>query len=789
MIRLKAIELRNIVHYQKARFPLDRVGLSVVYGLNKDSSAHPDKSNGAGKSLPFTTLMEVLADQHPLVEGRNTVADGFQEKGALAAVEFDDYRLEKFKSGKSMKYDLFKSVSGEWKPTKVRTNDYVWQRMSTLFPLSNDELFSLYYIDSGRPSDIQRGKHTERLKLLSTLLQLDRYDVMQAEVKALIKALKDTSAKLEEVENQIALYEEDVVEDSATGELEELREKQTKLTAKRKEAARLVNLKTVYDAYHHYYSHLRAFWKKQATRLGYHLKDASLDFLDPDDCVLLSDALTEGVSALTKRISKVKKAQNSASTRKHLQARLRELEATARERDVVGLRKQLAEATAELERNEELTAKIDALKKKPKPKPIGFDPEADYSQAFEDADKQLLLSERALSIATADVVAFKKQFKGEDCQCPTCKQELDSGQVKRMLSHLTSQQAEAERNSEAAAVHKGEIEACLGYAEWRAKINSLRHKLSNVTVSAVADLQAEVDLAESQHAQWLECQRIREELANAPEPTDDDLDELENRRSSYEQALRAVQGLDDAGPQLREAIEADAGSYNLTQLQSGLEKLEVRLDELSAKITALARLQGNQQVLAEKLEDLAARRKELKRELRDLPVLKALEDAYSQKGMKNLCIRNACKTIEFNLNREASTVFSEPTKFVIEVDETHMHILVTRGKGGRVKTTDVRRLSAAESQAFNLIWPLAIYPLQPDSRRLNVAFLDEPTAKMDQPGIDLFFERYLPRLQTIVPHVVVISPVPLPLDPSKCNVWRVTREGGISTLEPVKVNG
>jgi ABC-type molybdenum transport system ATPase subunit/photorepair protein PhrA len=59
--------------------------------------------------------------------------------------------------------------------------------------------------------------------------------------------------------------------------------------------------------------------------------------------------------------------------------------------------------------------------------------------------------------------------------------------------------------------------------------------------------------------------------------------------------------------------------------------------------------------------------------------------------------------------------------------------------------------------------------------------LDEPTAHMDAPGIDLFLNKFLPQLLKIVPHVIVISPNHLDVDMEK-EVWTVVKEGGVSTL-------
>ena len=170
-------------------------------------------------------------------------------------------------------------------------------------------------------------------------------------------------------------------------------------------------------------------------------------------------------------------------------------------------------------------------------------------------------------------------------------------------------------------------------------------------------------------------------------------------------------------------------------------------------------------------------------ELTNLCLVKILETAYAPKGLKNIVMANLCSKVEKNLNVYAPLLYSEAVRFTLDVSETQLNILITRVFDGKEVTCDVRRLSGAESRQFNLLFPLALLPLVPSNQRLNVMVLDEPTANLDEAAVDLFSNRFLPKLKELVPHVIVLSPNLLPIDVEEAETLWVVRENGVSSLQ------
>ena len=155
--------------------------------------------------------------------------------------------------------------------------------------------------------------------------------------------------------------------------------------------------------------------------------------------------------------------------------------------------------------------------------------------------------------------------------------------------------------------------------------------------------------------------------------------------------------------------------------------------------------------LRERVADIGAR-------IEDLPVYQLLADAYSVKGLKALMVKRVATSIEKSLNKYSRQVFSEDVRFSLAVDEGKFDVNVTRTSGKTAKTSDIRHMSGAESRLFVLLFVLAVLPLIPSARRMNLLVLDEPDTNLDPEALEVFATRLLPALQKIVPSVIVLTP-------------------------------
>jgi DNA repair exonuclease SbcCD ATPase subunit len=160
--------------------------------------------------------------------------------------------------------------------------------------------------------------------------------------------------------------------------------------------------------------------------------------------------------------------------------------------------------------------------------------------------------------------------------------------------------------------------------------------------------------------------------------------------------------------------------------------------------------------IAEQVKDMKARLLEMKAQLKDEPALKYLVQGYQDKNIKKMAIEAISQHLMALVNRYAQRIMPERFTFEFKWD-TQIHILVHRHYGQKVKTSDVRKLSGAESTLFTLILVCALLAFVPSYKRCNLMILDEPTARFS-PAMTDVFKNLLQILNQIVPSIVVITP-------------------------------
>ena len=89
--------------------------------------------------------------------------------------------------------------------------------------------------------------------------------------------------------------------------------------------------------------------------------------------------------------------------------------------------------------------------------------------------------------------------------------------------------------------------------------------------------------------------------------------------------------------------------------------------------------------------------------------------------------------------------------------DTQLQLLCTRRVGSQELTSDVRKLSGAESKLFTLILILSLLSFVPPKRRPSIMILDEPTANFSTETTQAFM-RLLDVLKTVIPSIVIITP-------------------------------
>ena len=230
----------------------------------------------------------------------------------------------------------------------------------------------------------------------------------------------------------------------------------------------------------------------------------------------------------------------------------------------------------------------------------------------------------------------------------------------------------------------------------------------------------------------------------------------------------------------RESIERGETRPELHEIQDKLEKLELRIKndrqlvvDLKSGLSSYMTERKQYSSTVKKIKSLTSKTKHKK-------IVDVLVEAYGNKGVKLLVLRNLCTHIADNLNRFAPLLFPETFKFSISVDVNTLNILVDRG-GDLV--SDIRYLSGAEGRMFSLLWLLSILPILPEKTRSNLVVLDEFEAGVDKTTREMIFDEYLPELNKIVEHIVFITPNEV--EPKRGRkVLVAVKEGSTSELVP-----
>lgn len=142
---------------------------------------------------------------------------------------------------------------------------------------------------------------------------------------------------------------------------------------------------------------------------------------------------------------------------------------------------------------------------------------------------------------------------------------------------------------------------------------------------------------------------------------------------------------------------------------------------------------------------------ELQEAMAKQQMLEIILEGYADRAVKKMAIESISTHLMASVNRYAALVF-ENYSFEF-VWGTQIQILVHRPEG----TSDVRRLSGAESMLFTLILILALLVFVPKRKRLSLLILDEPYASFSE-GTSELFTKLLPHITQVIPSVLVITP-------------------------------
>ena len=206
MIIPRELRLKNVVSYKEAKIDLAVNGITTIYGRNQDCGKNAKSNNGAGKSL-LMRQVPLLRFRNPVLNtGKRSIKSAYNKESHVE-FEFDLTHQESghrytyiCKGGKE--FDILR----DGKASKMRTQGYAQEAIQKLIPMSEEEFYSLYYLDARRPSLLQMGKEAARLDFFTQMFRLDDFDDLKRLFSGDLSDLKGEQKSLKEVTDILRKY-------------------------------------------------------------------------------------------------------------------------------------------------------------------------------------------------------------------------------------------------------------------------------------------------------------------------------------------------------------------------------------------------------------------------------------------------------------------------------------------------------------------------------------------------------------------------------------------------------
>lgn len=744
MIKLLSMELDNVVYFQHAELKVDQRPFTVISGYNKDSLISNQTNNGAGKSLLMSAIPNLLYEATPLESGRASKKAMLSGKTSKIAtvwqVDKDIYEI--------VQYANKTSISKNGTDAEIRLAKDQRARVSEIFPLSEDEFYSYVYLQSQRPLNFIIAQPAARLHYITELFDLNVYDKLKAYFTAKLGEIKDkqvemdvvTSAHLRTVQLLERLNWSEADGDkleAATKFIEKnrsrLRKQQSKVAAIEKAEADRKELEAA---------------QAELKRIG---KTKSIDWIEQTEdklraFVRYEEELEEYREFKSELDSAIKKLGEPLACQAKSISKQESLVDKLEDKLTV-----LVETRKEYMRIREERSELEDELKAIRPKKII------PKETLEASQRHCL-----------NVLEFESILHDcDDGECPTCLQSVDVSRYRKQIDA-----AKKELKTVKAGLHYHKIAAKLDALE----LPDFDEKAYKKLVKQYKKLVSKLDEMEEQQETFNRQQRLNKQMLQLEKPDSPSgsrpkhtLEELRDmRRDSVERK------------RLESIIEVISVEHlgDLKSEKAKLRKIEQQYDKHQSTAIQFSSRQGEYRTLIKERKKHEQDLKALRPIIEQRDLFKSMEKAYSNRGLKVNAANNVLAQIEKNLNQYANLIFAEPFQFNLRAEKDGVHCDVDRGNG---KVSDIRRLSGAETDSFRLLWMWVLLIMAEPSKRTNFVVLDEPDSHMDQTTRDLFIERFIPALRTMVPNLYLVTPK----DKHKftdCSYITVVKENGVSRL-------
>ena len=717
-IQLQSFRLKGLPFFLDQTFDLQHKGISLILGRNFDSSNN--NSNAAGKSMFFSELAEMASFEPMIGEKGDTIRKGMRV--LKLRKQGHDYKVKRSFSPKE-RIVIYK----DGVDLGIKDLAAAKSRLFKLLPYTSPEVRSLLFIDSRTPHPLIRGNTSERREFLRRFFHMDAAPAMRKIIKSELEKITSSEGGLKEVVvrlKELKARSRDRDVDTLEAHLSKTEKRVKRLTV---QVAQYVRVHRVYADYRKHRESIR-----ELKRL--HLNDPE----ELRERILRLEKVCSQHEAGIEAWNKYEEQKQERDAYRKEKARLRESVPDKYLSDPKTSRSVLKEKRAQhRESVADLASKRDLQEHK--------------------AAKTSEESQKAYLIDLDDARRKLSDLKEARGKCPTCGGPFENEHVEKRYRSVKKDIALIEEWLENAKTeHAKSSKKLVRYSEELSEAESKLELLDGYLekVQQLLELESVAAVEKPPGKDKAALQSSRDLL----------LEELRWLREQ-EEAVQAVSAWNRLDAEQKAVAKSDDPTPELMQVTEEVGKLKGELSEARS--------------IAAEIVELRERRDELKLSAEERPVLELLQKAMSKGGIESLMIEAICERLKTLVNRYSKMIFPEDYEFSFNL-EPQFSFLVTRRYGKRHETSDVRKLSGAESLLFSLVLYVALMSFIPESKRTNVLMLDEPTANFS-PEMTEAFVRFLPTLNSIVDHIIVITPMPQQPYPG-AQLWTVVKKNGISSI-------
>lgn len=726
------LTLSNYVLFKNAEFDFGYNGITAIQGLNlngnSSKSSDSANTNAVGKSVLVSAIPDLF-----LKEGiTGSAKDKF--RGGEAQLEMTDtlpsgkkrlYVIKKFFKGAAEAYSILRDGAD------ITPKGIVAQRSMVELLLRRDaDTFNVVdYLDNNQPHLLRTGDTAARRKFFTTFFDLTSPD----EIKRLIKAERD----------QLKAH-----------------------AGARGEAARLLDVKT---------AELAALPKKSVlSARELELKASGEKASAAIEAMREARALSRWIDQHSATLALLKK--RGQPSRKDAARRLKSIK-------------------EQLDTYQDLAAYQSEL--------------AAYRKAMKAFDAKLAeLGIENLAIAVSDLTRRQSQLdvtaKELDAEVQACNETAN----KAAWKYSAAKEALAKAKEDLAALDEQSV--CSQCGQAIKTPNRAAHKARHE--DAIASMRKELSLLKSKSEA---AASIRDTAVSTYESLTDKLDKVTEKLDDLEELKKPERPQKPDGSALDEGFDYDKALRIQSECESILEFYDTNGDseflaryatgerpdysdeaydtavarsvETTAELRDIAAKLADRLSLRTEITGLTSRLQEIDTLLGEAEVLEVLERAFSSNtGVKQLVIKSLCRILEDRVNTYARNIFPEDYRFEFDLETQFTITAIRTLKGGEELPSDVRKLSGAEASFFDISLALALRSFQPAHHRSNVIILDELNANFG-PDMMATFMNILPKINKIIPHVIVISPRTKDSYPPETRYVTVVKRGRWSKVVDGKV--